>query len=271
MHGGYPVSRGPGRSGVSLIEALMALAAGMTVVLATGRLLASAFREDGNNRRRLASAHASRDVLAILSSELETLSAPDGDILSFSDSLLVIRAVRAAGEVCAVHADAVVLRQSHYSAMRAADPVRDSILIYLAGDPPWREPRGWRASRVNGTGSGLCADGSAGVRLDVTLPGDSLDVAVGAPARVFEPVEYRAYRDGSGDWWLGMRTRTTSGWAAISPVAGPLAPRGLRFTALDSAGSVVESGELVAAILTVVVGLARPSADSASGTAPVWP
>jgi hypothetical protein len=52
-------------------------------------------------------------------------------------------------------------------------------------------------------------------------------------------VEYRPYVDGTGQRWFGTRSQSLSGWSAMSPIAGPLLPAGLRFGTPDSAGTMI--------------------------------
>lgn len=265
------VSSGAER-GHSLAETLIALVVAGTLVAALARLLAVGYAQDADLRSRLAARHAARDAAAVLHGEAEFVSASSGDLPVLTDSSLVVRAMRAAGVVCGVrNGPVLVLRESSFTGARAVDPVRDSALAFLDAAAPWSAPLGWVGARVAAAGAAPCDDGAAGIRLALTA-GDSLlnSAPVGTPVRTFELAEYRAYRDAAGEWWLGVRTRSASGWAVISPVAGPLAPGGMVLEALDSAGLPAVAG--TTALLAFRLGSAvRLLVDSGAAVAQVGP
>ncbi len=230
--------------GATLVELVTVLGLAALLLTATQRLLVLATRQDAELRRRLAARRAVVATAAVLRTELETLDAAAGDLVVATDSSIVIRAVRGAGYACAAGPNAVVIADSLWTEVRATDPTRDSLFVWLEGDPPWVPAGGWIALGISGAGGGTCDDGSAGLRLDVPGAGTRLPGSIaGAPVRTYEVVEYRAYPDASRTWWLGIRTRSGAGWATTSPVAGPLAPRGLTLRLLDQGGAVTAVAE----------------------------
>jgi len=239
--------------GATLVEALAALGIAALLLAATQRLIVLATRQDAELRRRLTARRAAVAVAAVLRAELELLDAAAGDLVAATESTVVLRAVRGAGYACGVRPGAIIVADSLWSPVRAADPARDSVLVWLEGDPPWTPAGGWVAAALSGVGGAACDDGSPGLRLDVAGADPRLGAAAAlAPVRTFEIVEYRAYPDAARTWWLGIRTRAGATWAATSPVAGPLAPRGLTLRLLDAGGAaVVAPGSAVAVELEI--------------------
>ena len=112
-----------------------------------------------------------------------------------------------------------------------------------------------------------CDDGAAGTTLVVAVPPGALDsVPAGSPVRTYEREVYRLYADDDGSWWLGERGFTDGGWAAISPVAGPLEARtGVRFAYVDSAGRPAADPRAVAGISITIRGLSSAPVPSSGG------
>jgi hypothetical protein len=246
------VRRTVNRRGVTLAECVVALGLAAVLLGALHALLLAAMRA----REREAAAREVRSALrvaaAVLRTELQSVSAAAGDLVAVDDSALTVRVVRGQGTVCAhPAADRLVLDAGGGSWLRSPDPARDVSRIYLDGDPDDAADDTWWVAAVSASGGGNCPDGRAGVSLTLAqgVPGA---VPEGAPVRVLETVEYRCYRDASGLWWLGTRTRTASGWSATSPVAGPLRPGdGLAVRALDAGG--IPAGPAGAAMLDIAL------------------
>ena len=224
------------RRGVTLAECAVALAAGGLVLAALHLLLLAATRARSREAARREVRATLRAAAAILRSELQSVSAPAGDLLVVTDSAVTIRAARGQGTVCAVSAaDRVVLDRASYAGLRAADPARDAVRIFLDGDPLVASDDGWWIATVTAVRSAACDDGRAGIGLAFAPPLPA-SAELGTPVRVLETVEYRLYADATGLRWLGTRTRTSTGWTATSPLAGPLRPGdGLRVAA-DATG-----------------------------------
>lgn len=261
------------RRGATLAEmAVVMLVAGI-LLAAAGLLVQASHRLDDGVRRMLAARHAARDAALVLAAELDGLAAPGGDVTLAGDTAVVLRALRGSGVVCGVRGGpALVVRAGLWHGARAVDPARDSLLVFLEGALPWTAATGWVRSGIAGTGGGACDDGAAGLRLDLAAGGDPRLAAtpVGAPVRTMETVEYRAYRDAAGDWWLGVRGVTGGAWSVISPVAGVLAPRGLTLTALDSSGLPATTAPF-ASVRIVVRAQWSPRADTAELIAALSP
>jgi len=192
-----------------------------------------------------------RAVAQVLPGELRGLDPDDGDIIAMSDTAITIRAMRGFSVLCTtptaadVTARQIVIKNSLTSGYRAMDATRDNVLIFREGNPQISSDDRWLHAPIAGSTSVNCADGTAGTRLTLTgmANGDSLGpkatvgdqgVLSGAPLRTFEVVNYRLYDDGTGTWWLGIRTFASGAWSATSPIAGPLqANIGLAFEYRD--------------------------------------
>lgn len=81
----------------------------------------------------------------------------------------------------------------------------------------------------------------------------------GSPLLVQRLTRYVHYRSGAA-WWLGRRTRSSSGWEVVQPVFGPLASPahgGMRLAMRAHSGAAVASPES-AAVLSIGLRTAAP-------------
>ena len=246
------------RRGVTLAECAVALATGAVVLAALHLLLLAATRAREREAARREARGTVRAAAAILRSELQGVAASAGDLVALDDTALSVRAVRAHGSACTQPApDRLVVGAGSWSALRAADPARDVARVFLDGDPDDPADDAWWVAPIAATRSGSCPDGSAGILLTLAQASPSA-VAVGAPVRLLETVEYRLYADATGQRWLGTRTRSVSGWTVTSPLVGPLrAGDGLHVDAVDSSGAAAASP--AKAVLMVLTMHARSS------------
>ncbi len=228
------------------------MAIGSVVLMAAGRLALSARRFWFAEREAIAARHALRSAAAILTAELRGLSPTAGDLLAGSDTAITLRAARGLYQVCGVSGGGTALTARLDDALAPAtpEPGRDGVLVLLTAEPDSADR--WLRAELAGVAAAACPDGAPGVRfeLDPADPPEAFaSVTPGAPLRLFETVTYRLYNDGTGTWWLGVRTWQGAAWAATSPLAGPLAPRtGLAFSYRDGAGGIVPANSAVRAI-----------------------
>ncbi len=217
------------RRGVSLAESVASLAAAGVVLAASGQALFAARRLLEATSRRLAARQQARAGAQVLAAELRDIAPAQGDLLLLQPTSLRMRAMRATGASCEAGGGRVLVRRSTWAQVRAVDPARDSAALRLASGE-------WERFAVTSTGGGACPGGGAADRLGSSGLSDSVAarVGTGAPIWVFEVVEYRLYRDASGDWWLGVRGAGAGGWSATSPVAGPLTSDGLAIAGFDA-------------------------------------
>jgi prepilin-type N-terminal cleavage/methylation domain-containing protein len=246
------VSRRNRRAGFTLVELIIA-------ITVSGLVMGSIYKILNANQRFYRAQNQILDVqqniraaAQILPGELRGLDPDGGDIIAMSDTAITIKAARGFSIVCTtpsaadVTARQIVIRNALTSGYRAMDASRDSVLVYREGNPEISSDDRWLHAPIAGSAAVNCADGTAGTRLTLTgmADGDSLGVrgslgdqgvVAGAPLRTFEVVNYRLYDDGTGAWWLGLRSYAGGAWGATSPVAGPLqAANGLEFQYLDA-------------------------------------
>lgn len=226
------------RRGMTLAECLVALVVSSALVAAVDAALLAGQRFSRAEAAARGLRQNLRAVSAVLRAELEPLAPEAGDLVRISDSSVTLRAARSWGIVCAVHAASgvVVLDDSLLSSLRSIDPAKDSAIVFAEGAALSRADDRWEVAEVAQVRRGGCADGTQGTAITFVISAGALAaVRIGAPVRVFETDEYKRYRDATGLWWLGVRTSTASGWSAMSPIAGPLAPSGgLRFRWFDA-------------------------------------
>ena len=263
------------RRGFTLAELLVALTLTSVVALLAGSVLAGAARGLRDRSERMSAEHALRVAAAGVRAALETAgsdSTSGADLLVAGATGFSVRAVRAAGVVCATAPGLLTVRAGPSWWAASRDPVagRDSA---LAADPLSGTWRGFALTAA--PRSGGCPDGAPGIELPVS--GDSLAfarVGMGSPLRIFEPVELKLYSS-APDFWLGLRLLATA--QAIQPFAGPLSGGGLGLSYEDRSGAATWDPSLTSAVsyrvLTLTerpggLGLIRgaaPRPDSTSG------
>jgi prepilin-type N-terminal cleavage/methylation domain-containing protein len=233
------VSRRSRRAGFTLVELLVA-------ITITGLIMASVYKILTGNQRFYQAQKQILDVeqniraaAQILPGELRGLDPDGGDIIAMSDTAITIKAMRGFSVLCTtptaadVTARQITIRNALTAGYRAIDRTRDSVLVFREGNPDISSDDRWLHAPIAGSTSVNCTDGSAGTRLTLTgmVNGDSLGVMgavgdrgvlLGAPLQTFEVVNYQLYDDGTGTWWLGMRTYAAGTWSGTSPLAGPL-------------------------------------------------
>ena len=253
-----------GTLALTLVEMVVALVLAGVVMGTLWRMLVEGRRFYRAQASAAEVQRALRDVGEVLAGELEPLDATAGDLVALGPDSLSVRAQRSIGFVCAPPDPAsgrVVVLDSLLFGYRAVDPARDRALVFSEGDPATPDDDAWLDFGVTSVSAAALCDGRAGTGL--TLQGATArlaGVAVGSPLRTYERVVYRSYRDDDGAWWLGQRALSGGAWAAISPVAGPLASgTGLACRGLDAAGNAAGT----------LAGVARVECDVRSVSATV--
>jgi hypothetical protein len=226
--------------GMTLAECLIALLVSLVLIAAIDATLVAGQRFSRASAATRGLRQNLRAAAAVLRAELAVASPSAGDLLAISDSAVTVRAVRLAGIACAIlPGGRIVLEDSLLSQLRAADPTRDSARVFRAGNPLTVGDDRWIAGAVTHTGHGTCPGGEAATIITIAATVSDLSgIAAHEPVVIFETDEYRRYRDATALWWLGVRGWSASGWAATSPIAGPLATSsGLQFAWFDTSGT----------------------------------
>jgi prepilin-type N-terminal cleavage/methylation domain-containing protein len=267
------VNRPSRRRGFTLVELLVSVTISGVVMGSIVKVLAGNQRFYQAQNQILDVQQSVRAVAQILPGELRGLDPSDGDIIAMSDTAITVKAMRGFSVVCAtptptdVAARQIVIANALTSGYRAMDASRDSLLIFRESDPGRGGDDRWLRASIAAATPATCADGSAGTRLTLSgmAHGDSLGalgtvgdqgVLNGAPLRTFEVVNYRLYNDGTGTWWLGIRTYAAGTWGATMPVAGPLSPlNGLQLQYRDAGHSLTTVPTAVRRIRLTVRGV----------------
>jgi prepilin-type N-terminal cleavage/methylation domain-containing protein len=229
------------RRGYTLIELLVALAAGGVVATAIARVLVHTQRVAQHLAQRMELNQTLRATLAILPMDLRGLDASDpagSDLIQLSDSALTYKATRGFYVTCLPASGGTVSLDTAMLGLRPLDPEFDSLVILSGGLLPDRDR--WVHLDLRSVSSGRnCPGGRPSLDVAVSpavLNPDSMPR--GSPIRSFEVTEVRRYVDGAGMTWVGARRYSkVTRWNAIQPVAGPLVPSGLRFTYLARDGT----------------------------------
>jgi prepilin-type N-terminal cleavage/methylation domain-containing protein len=254
------MKRQPRARGFTLSELVVALVLATVVIGAAYQVLVSSQRFYLAQAAVLEVHQGMRTVVQVLSGELRELDAAGGDVVAIAPDSVSIRAARRLEFVCAAPGGTgrIVVRNSLAFGFRDADPARDRALVFRDGDPGSADDDAWIDFGISSVSTGRkCSDGAAGTELRLNGPIASLDsVTVGSPVRSYERAVYRLYADDGGAWWLGVRTRDNDGWAAVSPVAGPLNGKsGLVLSYFDAAGAATTEPSRVGRIGFAVRGL----------------
>lgn len=224
------------RRGFTLIEMLIALVLLAIVGEVLVRLLTGSQRVSRAQSQQVVLQSNVRAGALLVPNELREVSVggPNPDLLVMGRDSITYRALRSAGVACAVTPNRVTLRASLGSGYRAPAPVRDSLLVYVEGDPHSSADDHWSVFPIGGSpGAGSCPDGAPATTLPTLIPPDTVArLALEVPVRTFEVMQLRLYQS-SGQYWLGSRG-ISAGETQIQPVLGPLKPNGFELAYLDA-------------------------------------
>jgi prepilin-type N-terminal cleavage/methylation domain-containing protein len=234
------------RLGFTLIELLVAMVIFGLIAGGIVQLIIVSGRASSDQGQRIDMQQNIRAANAILPAEIRALDAVDGDIKAMSANSLSIRANRQLGIVCTAPVTGgvltgliIVLRSPLYSSQRAFAPL-DSAWVWYEGNAAVRTDDGWLPALVTAVGAQNCPDGTAGVKLTVTLAivapklNQASVVPVGAPVWGFEGVVYATGLAADGRYYLNLTNAN-----GTQPLIGPLPDaNGVAFTYYDVNGAV---------------------------------
>jgi len=183
----------------------------------------------------------------------------NSDLRAIGPDSLTYRAVRGLGYVCGLTAgaggagDVVVYNNGIATDLRNWQAYRtlattDSVMLFIENDATTAADDIWLTVGLTAVPDPqLCADGTQGLRLKISIPGllainaatAFAQMPIGNPVRAFELMQLRSYTS-SGKTWLGMRSRPLTLGTTIEPVVGPLSgtATGLAFTFRDASNAV---------------------------------
>ena len=251
---------------------MVALTLSAVVVASACAVLLACERSYRRLAATLEARQGARAAAQLLAAELRGLDPTGGDIVALGPDSISIRAARGLAFVCAppdAAAGRLVVRDSLTFGLRAVDPARDRALVLRDDGGEGAPAETWLEFGVEAVeAAGACADGASGTGFRLSGPLAALDaVRVGAPFRTYERAVYRLYADGDGLWWLGVRTSSGGAWSAISPVAGPLAPRtGLLMEYADAAGAATQTPSSVTRVVLQLRGQSSVPVEAPGGS-----
>jgi prepilin-type N-terminal cleavage/methylation domain-containing protein len=249
------------RSGVTLIELLIALVIGAIVGTATVRVLVGTQRTTEAGMERVGVQQTLRAGVGYMTSVLRELDAEEGDIGVANANLLRFRSMRWASFLCAAPAIAgassafLLIDANSVYGVRAPDPTEDSLFIFADANPNTRADDSWLVGEVISTAGANCPSGAPATVLSVRITAASggmaalAGVTVGAPLRGFQWEELSLINAADTRWWMGHRTASrTAGWGTVQPLVGPLTAGGLAFQYFDSTGTATGAVANIASV-----------------------
>ncbi|MFZ5625017.1 MAG: PilW family protein [Gemmatimonadota bacterium] len=253
------------RAGFTLVEVMVGLVILGLVVALLYRSVISSQRVSQAQVERAAMQANIRAAAFIVPAELYEVAAGPGsttDILAMSPTAITYRAMRGLGVICQVAGNEVRVQrdQGRWFALRQPQAGRDSVLLFVDGDPGTDTDDAWIPLRITSVNMSSRCGALPAIALGATVPNPAA-VTLGSPARTFEVMELSLYTS-AGDRALGLRS--VSGGGSTQPILGPLAANGFRLVYRDASGNPTTVRSAVRSIEVQVRGVtARPIAGGA--------
>jgi prepilin-type N-terminal cleavage/methylation domain-containing protein len=265
--------RASGHPGFTLVELLVAI---VLLAIVAGGMMGVIVRQQkfySGSAGVLETRGSVREGLAMLTSDLRSLSPSKLDIYAMGRTFIEFRLSTGAATVCTINVDRrsvtvpplVLATNVGLTSWISAPQNGDSIFAYDADTSANASDDKWDPAQLSAgaTASANCpmssgftttaGEASSGwlIALNDTL---SSTVKTGAPLRFFRRARYQIFQASDGLWYLGfydcLPTRTP--WCtALQPVSGPYlpgansGPSGLELTYYDSTGAVTTTPALV--------------------------
>ncbi len=251
------------RRGFTLIELMIALILLSIVGTVIMRLLTSSQRASRYQSEQALLQSNVRAGATLVPTELRELgiSGAASDIYAgMTATQISYRAMRSTSVACAFGLTAIKLRNSMTFSYRALATPRDTLLVFVEGNPLSSADDAWMAVAITGgTSATTCPDGTAATSVPVVLTAPTIALILPsgvteAPVRSFEKMQLQLYASG-GQSWLGARS-VSAGEATLQPVLGPLeATNGLQLDYLDANGTATAVPTAIRSINVTIRGL----------------
>ena len=250
-----------GRRGLTLPELLVAIL--LLSIVGTG-LTRVIMKQQQYYKDATLSAGAKRELrlgATALPSELRSISSSGGDILTMTESEMLMRAYIGSSIICEkpaadeIWVPPINLTHHKLTSFIVRPQVGDSVFLFNENNLKGAQDDQWEVRGIIATDSdpGHCigapftdvaqdaSERRIWFKLHAAVP-DS--VKVGAVVRFSRPVKYKIYQEASGKWYLGLQEHLAGSWGSYSPLAGPYSPfasgdngtTGLQFRYFDSLG-----------------------------------
>ena len=248
----------PLKKGFTLVELVVSMCLLSVIGSAVYRVLNSQRRAYRDLVARSEMRQDMRIMAAVLRQELEQLDATDpggGDVLSINSSSITFRSLRNTYFLCRPPEPGlrrVSVATHDWFGISPIDVAQQTFLVLADGDSAGHDS--WlHAGRANIEGGPGCPSGGPSLTLELSdlRSAELLGVRAGAPLQGYSVERLASYRDAHGDWWLGLQdAQDPAGrtWSEIQPLAGPLAPGGIRFSYFNGTGGVTSRTDDVARI-----------------------
>jgi prepilin-type N-terminal cleavage/methylation domain-containing protein len=254
------------RSGFTLIEIMISVSMMLIVSGAVYQTLTLTQRLSRAQGQQVNVQSSVRSAALVLTNEFRPLGAGLGlsghesDLVSIAPTGVTYRAERGFGVLChTASAGRLQINRLSFSGHRDPQPGRDSVSVFVEGNPAATEDDVWMPAAIVAVGSGSCAGGVT-PSLDLTVASLALEgLPSGTPVRIHEVLELRLYRS-EGRSWLGMRSVSSD--ESIQPLSGPMRDgNGLRLDYLGAGGLPTTVGNEVRGIRVTLRGESEASVN----------
>ena len=261
------------RRGFTLIELMVAI---VLLAIVAGGMMGIIVRQQqfySGSSGILETRGSVRDGMAMLTSDLRSLSPSNNDIYAMGRTFIDFRLNAGAGTVCTISVDRktvtvpplVLTNKNGLTSWISAPQSGDSVFVYDADTSTNAFDDKWDGAQLSAsaTSAASCptttgftttaSEASSGwqVPLSQALPAT---VQVGAALRFFRRARYQLFQASDGLWYLGfydcLPTRSPA-CTSLEPVSGPYlpaansGPSGLELTYYDANGAVTTDSSLV--------------------------
>jgi prepilin-type N-terminal cleavage/methylation domain-containing protein len=272
------------RRGFTLIEIMVSLVVLLIVSAAVYRMLITTQRLSRAQSEWVSLQSNVRTGSLIVPNELREASTVEGadrdhnDLQTIEADNITYRAMRGLGFVCQVPpAAGTELRIAGLSYSGYRDPVgdgRDSLMLFLEGDPDDISDDLWAPLRIAGLAASpnSCGAGVAGYTITLVAGNKAAaeialgSVSVNTPVRIYEVMELRLYQQ-DGRSWLGAHSMSAPGGEATQPVLGPLTDgNGFALVYLDQNNNVTGDRTRVKSVRVTINGITDEAINAGGGS-----